>query len=416
MGAEFMFFKRIITFALSLTFILPFTVYADVGQKNINYNNIVTEYYSDDLYEDIIETATIPMASVPEIKAKSAILMEASTGKIIYNKDENQKLPPASITKIMTMLLIVEAIESKKISFYDKVTASEHAASMGGSQIWLEVGETMTVHDLLKAVAVGSANDASVALAEHIAGSEEGFVAMMNQKAKELGMSNTIFTNACGLDDDNLYTSAKDVAIMSRELISHDVIKQYTTIWMDTVRNETVQLVNTNKLVRFYRGATGLKTGTTNGAGCCLSATAKRDGMELIAVIMGAESSNERFSNAKKLLDYGFANLCVFKTSEKVDYIKNISVDKGQKKKLKLQYDKIENELIKTENKTGIKVATEIPETIEAPVKLNQKIGTVKVMLNDKVIRKYIISASEEVKKVDFGFSFLKLLESMTEL
>ena len=411
-----MFFKRIFTFILALSFILPVSVYADVSQRNINYDNIVTEYYSDDIYDDIIETVAIPMASVPEINAKSAILMEASTGKVIYNKDENQKLPPASITKIMTMLLIVEAIESKKISFYDKVTASEHAASMGGSQIWLEVGETMTVHDLLKAVAVGSANDASVALAEHIAGSEEGFVAMMNQKAKDLKMENTNFTNACGLDDDNLYTSAKDVAIMSRELISHDVIKQYTTIWMDTVRNETVQLVNTNKLVRFYGGATGLKTGTTNKAGCCLSATAKRDGMELIAVIMGAESSNERFSNAKKLLDYGFANLCVFKTSDKVDYIKSINVDKGQEKTVKLKYDKIENELIKTENKAGLKVTSEVPKRIEAPVNKNQKIGTVKVLLNDKVIRKYNICASEEVKRVDFVFSFLQLLKSMTVL
>ena len=411
-----MFYKRIIAFALSLTFILPFTVYADIGSNNVNYDNIVTEYYSDDLYEDIVETATITMASVPEIKAKSAILIEASTGDIIYKKDEDLKLPPASITKIMTMLLIIEAIENKKVSFYDKVTASEHAASMGGSQIWLEVGETMTVHDLLKAVAVGSANDASVALAEHIAGSEEGFVSMMNQRAKELGMKNTNFANACGLDDDNLYTTAKDVAIMSRELISHDVIKQYTTIWMDTVRNETVQLVNTNKLVRFYRGATGLKTGTTNGAGCCLSATAKRDGMELIAVIMGAESSNERFSNAKKLLDYGFANLCLFKTSEKVDYIKSINVNKGQKKKVKLKYDKIENELLKTENKSNIKVITETPKTIDAPVKKNQKIGTVKVKLDDKVIRKYNIYASEEIKKINFGFCFCKLLKSMTEL
>ena len=411
-----MFYKRIIAFILSLILSLSFTVYADIGSNNINYDNVVTEYYSDDLYEDIIETATIPMASVPEINAKSAVLMEASTGDIIYKKDEDLKLPPASITKIMTMLLIIEAIESKKISFYDKVTASEHAASMGGSQIWLEVGEKMTVHDLLKAVAVGSANDASVALAEHIAGSEESFVSMMNQRAKELGMKNTNFANACGLDDDNLYTTAKDVAIMSRELISHDVIKQYTTIWMDTVRNETVQLVNTNKLVRFYRGATGLKTGTTNGAGCCLSATAKRDGMELIAVIMGAESSNERFSNAKKLLDYGFANLCVFKTSEKVDYIRNINVNKGQKKKVKLKYDKIENELIKTENKSNIKVVTQIPNILEAPVNQNQKIGTVKVTLNDKVIKQYNIYVAEEIKKINFGFCFCELLKAMTAL
>lgn len=411
-----MFLKKIITIILALSLVLQFTVYADVADENINYDNVVTEYYTDDIYEDIEETSAIPVASVPEINAEGAILMEASTGEIIYSKDENKKLPPASITKIMTMLLIIEAIDSKKISFYDKVTTSEHAASMGGSQIWLEVGETMTVHDLLKAVAVGSANDASVALGEHIAGSEEGFVSMMNDRAKELGMENTNFVNACGLDDDNLYTTAKDVAIMSRELISYDVIKQYTTIWMDTVRNETVQLVNTNKLVRFYRGATGLKTGTTNGAGCCVSATAKRDGMELIAVIMGAESSNERFSNAKKLLDYGFANLCVYKTSEKVKYIKKMNVVNGQKKKIKLNYDNIQNELIKTENKSNIKIETDLPETIEAPVKKNQKVGTVKVLMNDKVIKKYNITAAEEVKEINFGFSFIKILKSMATL
>lgn len=412
-----MFFKKVLSFILSLTImIIPITTYADVSEKNINYENVVTEYYSDDLYDDITPTATIPMSSVPEIDAESAILMEASTGKIIYKKDENKKLPPASITKIMTMLLVVEAIESKKLSFYDKVTASEHAASMGGSQIWLEVGETMTVHDLLKAVAVGSANDASVALGEHIAGSEEGFVSMMNQKAKEIGMKNTNFTNACGLDDDNLYTTAKDVAIMSRELISHDTIKQYTTIWMDTVRNETVQLVNTNKLVRFYRGATGLKTGTTNKAGCCVSATAKRDGMELIAVIMGAKSSNERFSYAKKLLDYGFANLCIYKPSEKINYIKEIPVKDGQKKSVKLKYDKINNELIKLENKDDIKITIEIPEEIKAPIESNKVIGLVNILLNGKSIKKYNIYTTENVKKVDFGFSFIKLLKSMVAL
>lgn len=411
-----MFIKRFSIFITTLLFIVPINVCADISDNNINYDNIVTEYYSDDIYDDIIETAAIPVANPPEINAKSAILMEASTGEIIYKKNENEKLSPASITKIMTMLLVVEAIENNKLSFYDKVTTSEHAASMGGSQIWLEIGEAMTVHDLLKAVAVGSANDASVALGEHIAGSEEGFVSMMNTRAKELGMSNTNFTNACGLDDDNLYTSAKDVAIMSRELISHDVIKQYTTIWMDTIRNETVQLVNTNKLVRFYRGATGLKTGTTSNAGCCVSATAKREGMELIAVIMGAESSNERFSNAKKLLDYGFANLTIYKTSEKVEYKKKINVKNGQKKTIKLIYDSIENELIKTENKSNIKVETVLKDEIEAPIKKNDKIGIVKVLLNDKVIKKYEIKSAEDVEKINFGFSFIKLLKSMTSL
>lgn len=411
-----MFLKKIITFVLILAMVMPFSVYADVYNKNINYDDVVTEYYSSDLYEDIVETTAIPMNSIPELDCESAILMEASTGKIIYKKDENKKLPPASITKIMTMLLIVEAIENKKLSFYDKVTCSEHASSMGGSQIWLEVGETMTVHDLLKSVAVGSANDASVALAEHIAGSEEAFVALMNAKAKELGMENTNFTNACGLDDDNLYTTAKDVALMSKALISHDIIKQYTTIWMDTIRNESVQLVNTNKLVRFYRGATGLKTGTTSKAGCCLSGTAKRNGMELIAVIMGAKSSSDRFAFAKKLLDFGFANLTIFKTNNHLKIKTKLDVIDGQKSSVKTKCDKIQNEMIKTEDKQNLKVEVKYNENLTAPINKNDIIGEIKVLNKDKQLRKYKIYAAETIEKINFGFSFSKLLDRMITL
>lgn len=415
-GAQFMFIKRLIAVILSIIFVFPLSVCADLSEDNTNYNNIVTEYYSNDIYDDIVETSAIPMASVPEINAKSAVLMEVSTGKIIFSKEENKKVSPASITKIMTMLLVIEAIENKKLSFYDKVTTSEHAASMGGSQIWLEVGEAMSVHDLMKSVAVGSANDASVALAEHIAGSEEGFVSLMNQKAKELGMNNTNFSNACGLDDDNLYTTAKDVALMSRALIQHESIKQYTTIWMDTIRNESVQLVNTNKLVRFYRGATGLKTGTTSKAGCCVSATAKREGMELIAVIMGADSSNERFASAKKLLDYGFANLCIYKTSEKIKFIDNIEVNKGQKKTVKLKYDLIQNQLIKSDEKDKIKIETVINEKPDAPIKENDVLGKINITLNDKQIKSYNIYSAENIPKINFGFNFLKLLNKTTTL
>lgn len=411
-----MFLKKIITFVLILLMVLPFSVHADIYDKNINYDDIVTEYYSSDLYEDIVETTAIPMNSVPELDCESAVLMEASTGRIIYKKDENKKLSPASITKIMTMLLVVEAIESKKLSFYDKVTCSEHASSMGGSQIWLEVGETMTVHDLLKSVAVGSANDASVALAEHIAGSEEAFVALMNAKAKELGMENTNFTNACGLDDDNLYTTAKDVAIMSKALISHEIIKQYTTIWMDTIRNESVQLVNTNKLVRFYRGATGLKTGTTSKAGCCLSGTAKRNGMELIAVIMGAKSSNDRFAFAKKLLDFGFANLTIFKSGDKIKFKKHLKLNDGQKEKIKIVYDQIKNELIKTEDKGKIKVEIKLNNSLKAPVYKNDIVGEIIVLNNKKVLKKYNIRSGETVEKVNFKFSFSKFFHKMTSL
>ncbi len=411
-----MFFKRVFSILIVLLLSLNFTVNADVFDKNINYKNIVTEYYSDDIYDDVIETSTTPLADAPEIKAKSAVLMEVSTGKIIFKSNENEKVSPASITKIMTMLLIIEAIESKKISFYDKVTTSDHAASMGGSQIWLETGEKMTVHDLLKAVAVGSANDASVALAEHIASSEESFVSLMNKRAKELGMNNTNFSNACGLDDENLYTTAEDVALMSRELIKHDIIKQYSTIWMDTVRNETVQLVNTNKLVRFYKGCTGLKTGTTSGAGCCVSATAKRDNMELIAVIMGSDTSNDRFLSAKKLLDYGFANLKIFNTNNHFKKIEEINVKKGQLNKLTLNYNEITNELINAENLQNIKVISEIPKFIEAPIKKGDKIGIVKMLIDDKVYKTYNVLAENEIKKTNFSFCLFKLIGKLTTI
>ncbi|MBO5021106.1 MAG: D-alanyl-D-alanine carboxypeptidase, partial [Clostridia bacterium] len=234
--------------------------------------------------------------------------MECNTGKILYEADSDEKLAPASITKIMSLLLVMEAIDSKELSLETVITASEHACSMGGSQIWLEPGESMTVDELLKATVIASANDACVALGEQIAGSEEGFVALMNERAKELGMNNTTFLNCTGLDADGHLTSAHDVAVMSSELIKHDLIKKYSTVWMDSLRDGNSELVNTNKLVRFYEGTTGLKTGTTGIAKYCLSATAERNGLELCAVVMAGETSDDRFGGAKKLLDYGFAN------------------------------------------------------------------------------------------------------------
>ena len=248
-----------------------------------------------------------------EVAGKSAVLMDAATGTVLYEKNAHEKLAPASVTKVMTMLLIMEAVDSGKIAMTDTVTASETAAAKGGSQIYLKVGETMTVSDMLKSIAVSSANDCACAMAEHLSGSEAAFVEAMNQRAKELGMNDTNFVNCTGLDDDPgaeaHRTSAYDIALMSRELLkNHPDIRKFTTIWMDTVRDGAFGLSNTNKLVRFYPGATGLKTGFTSGAGYCLSATAERDGMELIAVVMGAESSNVRNTACKQLLDYGFAN------------------------------------------------------------------------------------------------------------
>ncbi len=409
--------KKSIAFLL-IVLSLNFCVFADENNakyRDENTKNVVTEFYSSDIYDDIVNTSAKIKDKI-EIKAKSAVLMEKSTGRIIFKKDENKRVSPASITKIMTMLLVIEAIESKKLSFYDKVTASEHASSMGGSQIWLKVGEQMSVHDLLKAVAVGSANDASVALAEKVAGSEEAFVAKMNQKAKELGMKNTNFTNACGLDDDNLYTTAKDVAIMSKALISHEIIKQYTKIWLDTVRNETVQLVNTNKLVRFYNGATGLKTGTTNRAGCCLSATAKRNGMELIAVIMGAENSKERFAQAKKLLDYGFANLFIYEPSKFVKLKNSLNLLNGQQRTVRIKSDRIENELLDLNRKDSIKVNVSYKENLQAPIIKGEVLGKILITDKENTIKSYSVYAGETVQKVNFKYNLMRLLKGTTIL
>ncbi len=409
--------KKSIAFLL-IVLSLNFCVFADENNakyRDENTKNVVTEFYSSDIYDDIVNTSAKIKDKI-EIKAKSAVLMEKSTGRIIFKKDENKRVSPASITKIMTMLLVIEAIESKKLSFYDKVTASEHASSMGGSQIWLKVGEQMSVHDLLKAVAVGSANDASVALAEKVAGSEEAFVAKMNQKAKELGMKNTNFTNACGLDDDNLYTTAKDVAIMSKALISHEIIKQYTKIWLDTVRNETVQLVNTNKLVRFYNGATGLKTGTTNRAGCCLSATAKRNGMELIAVIMGAENSKERFAQAKKLLDYGFDNLFIYEPSKFVKLKNSLNLLNGQQRTVRIKSDRIENELLDLNRKDSIKVNVSYKENLQAPIIKGEVLGKILITDKENTIKSYSVYAGETVQKVNFKYNLMRLLKGTTIL
>lgn len=408
--------KRIIAFTVLALYLINTTVCADtISNGNIpDPESIVTEYYSVDIYDDTVTaSATIPMSTAPEIAAKSVILMECSTGKVLYENNADESLSPASITKIMTMLLIAECLDNGNLLLTDKVTASEHAVSMGGSQIWLEVGEQMTVEELLKAVAVGSANDASVALAEHIAGSEEGFVGMMNEKAQTLNMTNTVFKNACGLDEDGHITSARDVAIMSCELLKHDIIKQFTTIWMDSLRDGSTELVNTNKLVRFYSGATGLKTGTTDNAGCCLSASAKRDGMEIVAVVMNAESSNERFTGAKKLLDYGFANWCLSKPEFDESSIKSIKVQKGVKEQVNIDVEPLSNELLSKSESGSITVETVLPDFVAAPVEKDSVVGTANILLNGEVICKYNIYATETVDKISFGFLFNTLVSKL---
>ncbi len=347
-----------------------------------------------------------------DIKAKSAILMEVNTGKILYEQNADEKLPPASITKIMSLLLVMEAIDSGKMSVEDVVTASEHACSMGGSQIWLEPGEAMTVDELLKAAVIASANDATVALGEQIAGSEEGFVAMMNAKATELGMTNTHFVNATGLDADGHISSAHDVALMSAELIKHDIIKNYSTVWMDTLRGGESELVNTNKLVRFYEGTTGLKTGTTSGAGYCLSATAERNGLELVAVIMSGDTSNDRFNGAKKLLDYGFANYEYSSISPALEQTE-LEVKNGVQRRFKIATPKNFNALLKKSESASVTQQTKLNENITAPIKKGDIVGSVEFYLNDDIIDSVDIVADENVNKMSFLTAFLWILHGI---
>ena len=306
-----------------------------------------------------------------EVAGKSALLMDAATGTVLYEKNAHEKLAPASVTKVMTLLLIMEAIDSGKIQWEDTVTASEAAAAKGGSQIYLKVGETMTVTDMVKSIAVSSANDCACAMAEHLAGSEDAFVGLMNEKARELGMNDTNFVNCTGLDDgpnaSEHKTSAFDIALMSRELlVNHSDIKRFTTIWMDTVRNGEFGLSNTNKLIRFYSGATGLKTGFTSGAGYCLSATAERDGMELIAVVMGAETSQIRNAACKQLLDYGFANFALVSPEMGEEAV--VPVRLGMETAVPLVPGENPRLLIDKALKSGITTEISIEPEVTAPV------------------------------------------------
>ena len=337
------------------------------------------------------------------LNAKSAILMEESTGNILYESNPDERLPIASVTKVMTMLLIMEAVDSGKISLDDMVTVSENAMSYGGSTMFLETGEQLTVNDMLKGIAVASANDGCVAMAEHLAGSESAFVDMMNERAKELGMENTHFMNTNGLDEDDHYSSARDVAIMSRELMKHETIFNYTSIWMDTLRGGKFQLANTNKLIRFYDGANGLKTGSTSKALCCLSAAAKRNDMQLIAVVLGAPTSAERFASAKSLLDYGFANYAVNIQITAGDEVQKIAVEKGVDKEVDVVAGDSCSTLVKKGQEDNITKEIKIDETITAPIEAGQKIGTMTISRDGEVIADIDLNASSAVEKKGIG-------------
>ena len=337
------------------------------------------------------------------LNAKSAILMEESTGNILYESNPDERLPIASVTKVMTMLLIMEAVDSGKISLDDMVTVSENAMSYGGSTMFLETGEQLTVNDMLKGIAVASANDGCVAMAEHLAGSESAFVDMMNEKAKKLGMENTHFMNTNGLDEEDHYSSARDVAIMSRELMKHETIFNYTSIWMDTLRGGKFQLANTNKLIRFYDGANGLKTGSTSKALCCLSAAAKRNDMQLIAVVLGAPTSAERFASAKSLLDYGFANYAVNTQITAGDEVQKIAVEKGVDKEVGVVAGDSCSTLVKKGQEDNITKEIKIDETITAPIEAGQKIGTMTISRDSEVIADIDLNASSAVEKKGIG-------------
>lgn len=359
----------------------------------------------------IPNTCILAEALTPDVK--SSILMEASTGSVLYEQNADEHLPIASITKIMTMLLIMEQIDSGALKFEDMVTVSENAMSYGGSTMFLETGEVLSVHDMMKGIAVASANDGCVAMAEHIAGSEAAFVELMNKRAKELGMNNTVFLNTNGLDADGQYSSARDVAIMSRELIKHKKIFEYTKIWTDSLRDGKFELANTNRLVRFYSGATGLKTGSTSKAGCCLSATAERDGMSLIAVVLGAPDTKTRFASASALLNYGFSGYSIKKMVEENEPTGLISISKGVQKEIMTHASDGFNVLTPKVNCREIEKKITLSDTVSAPIKKGDKVGEISFFENGNQIYSVDISSSEDVDKKGMHLVFADVLRNL---
>lgn len=348
-----------------------------------------------------------------EVAGKSAVLMDVATGTVLYESNSHEALAPASVTKVMTMLLIMEAVDSGKIGWDDQVTASEAASSKGGSQIYLKAGESMTVTDMVKSIAVSSANDCACAMAEHLCGSEAGFVEQMNKRAKELGMNDTTFVNCTGLDDApeaaNHKTSAYDIALMSRQLLkNHPDIKKFTTIWMDTVRNGAFGLANTNKMVRFYSGCTGLKTGFTSGAGYCLSASAQRDGMELIAVVMGADTSQNRFAACKSMLDYGFSNFALYTPA--LPEGAEVPVVLGKAPLAAAVPAESAALLVEKGQLSTITSEVKLEESVTAPVSQGQRLGTLTIKSGEQVLSQIPLVAETTVARKGWGDLFVDIL------
>ena len=387
--------KKILSFILALTFVIPL-----FGLPVFAENGTYIKAENNDLGFDI--------------DAKSVVLMEAKTGEVIYSKNENEALAPASVTKIMTLLLVCEAISEGRISLADSVTISAYASSMGGSQVFLSEGETFSVEELIKCAVIASANDAAVALAELVSGSEEGFVRRMNERAQELGLKSTNFENTTGLDDDtaNHVTSAMDIAIMSQKLLEYDVITKYSSKWQDSIRNGEFILTNTNRLVRFYDGCTGLKTGSTDKAGFCISATAERDGMHLIAVIMGAETRDKRNNLATKLLDFGFAEYKIYEKNER--YVDDVRVLSSETECAQL-YAEGFSVLVKKSDYNRVTETVDIPEEISAPKESGEKIGTVKYTLDGEILAECKVYLKESIDKITYFKTLWLLISSLFE-
>lgn len=403
---------------IALFIVLSLTIFSGLGAiADQVERSFASEYISDGMTENFENAEnSIPTSATVEnlsVSATSAILIEVSTGKVLFEKDADQKRSPASITKIMTLLLAMEAISNGTMKLTDKVTASLHASSMGGSQIWLKENETMSVDDILKAIAVASANDASVALGEHISGSEEAFVAKMNARAKELSMNNTHFVNCCGLDVEDHYSTARDIAIMSAELLKHDLIRKYSTIWMDSLRNGETELVNTNKLVRFYEGSTGLKTGTTDKAGYCVSASAKKGNTELVAVILDGETSDKRFADAKVLLNYGFANFTITTPDLSDVILEPIKVVKGYESLVEAVLEEPSPILVNKGSQDEIEIKITLAESVNAPVSAGQILGKITYLSKGEVVGESRILAKSSVELLTFWKALKKMFFSI---
>lgn len=401
------FIKKIITMTFVFLFVSCSIVYATAADF----------VWSSDDVTALVNADTADNSNSLNLESGGAVLIEQNSGKVLYEHNMHEKLRPASVTKVMTILLIMEAIDSGRLSLEDKIPCSENASGMGGSQIWLDVKETLSVHEMLKAICVVSANDCTVAMAEYLAGSEESFVSQMNQKAKELGMNNTTFKNCHGIDEDGHVTSAYDIALMSRELLTkHPKVTEYTTIWMDSLRDGTSELVNTNKLIRNYKGATGLKTGSTSVALYNLSASATRDGLSLIAVIMKAPTTKIRFAEATKLLDFGFSNYSYKEFGKTGDTVQSIVVNKGVTNSVDAVLENSCGALVKKGEDKNLEQTITLENSISAPVVKGQKLGEVSYSINGEVVGSSNIIAGSDVKKISLWNMTTHLYESWYKL